>query len=485
MPISAAVVFNVQPGVGSDTANSGGFKAGASGTDYSKQASPQYSLTGLTSVGAGNIILTAAASSDMVGNTALAISGTNVTAGLYEIISVSAGVSITFSTNNNATSITTGAAVSAVIHIGGCMASTVPLITRNGGGTNNGGCPGLGNTINISTAGGSMVLTATQLDFDVKSFKLVGYNAAVGDGGLATITTATNSIFLFEAGNAGFQWQFYNIKFTSTASTKAAAVEDGNSIYYLLFSNCVFDGPKYALETTQTSHHVVFFNCEIKNCTTHAMKIQNVSTRIDSCYIHDNTGDGVNSNGTANSGISGEITVVNSIIKSNTGNGITTTDVDGNANLNLFIASSAIINNSGDGIKAGGGNFSQCIGLQSTLINNNAGWGVNAGSLTSLLLFVYGGGNGFRSNTSGDRNNFTTLPGDFVTTAEEFTNRSGADFSLNSTTGGGAACKGAGFPGVLQIGGTGHADAGPLQSLGGAGTTNVGVGVADLIWFAD
>lgn len=469
MATSAAAVWEARPGAGSPT-NGGFFVPGSSGTDYSQQNSAQYALTGVTSSGSGNTVVTASAAADMVGNGARVVSGTNFVVDIYQVLSVVVGVSITFATNNAGTSICSGVGASGVINIGGALDSIAAINTRLVGSSTTQGSNG--NTIYLKSTG-TLTFTATQLNFDLKSYALIGYTTTRGDNGQATITTATNSVFLFEAGNAGFQWQFYNLKMTSTASTKAAAIEDGNSIYYLLCQNCTFDGPKFALETTVTTHHVVFFNSEIKNCSSHGLNLEQVATKIIGCYIHDNTGDGIKTNGTANGGISGELTVVNSIIKSNGGNGVTTSDLDGNAAISLCIANSAIINNAGDGIHGGGASFSQMLGLQNTIIDSNGGWGINCGALTSLLVFAYGGGNAFRSNTSGDRNNFPALAGDITLTADPFTNRSGADFSLNSTAGGGAACKGAGFPGTLQVGGTGHADIGPLQSLGGTTITTV------------
>ena len=44
----------------------------------------------------------------------------------------------------------------------------------------------------------------------------------------------------------------------------------------------------------------------------------------------------------------------------------------------------------------------------------------------------------------------------------------GSNFALNSTSGGGAALKAKGFPGITPAG-TGYADIGALQSQGSAG----------------
>ncbi len=92
-------------------------KGKGDGTDYSQQVSPQYALTDCTSVGAGATVLTASAAADMVGNICYVVSGTNFTAGRYEIISAVVGVS--FTTDSNCT---TGAGLSGVINVGGSLA---------------------------------------------------------------------------------------------------------------------------------------------------------------------------------------------------------------------------------------------------------------------------------------------------------------------------------------------------------------------------
>jgi len=121
MPIASGVIFRVRVD-GADT-NGGGFVPGSSGTDYSDQAAAQYSLTGLTSSGAGNTLLTTHASADMVGNVAYCSAGTNAkTADWYQIASVVVGTSITFSTGQtNSDSIATGVASGVAIAIGGAF----------------------------------------------------------------------------------------------------------------------------------------------------------------------------------------------------------------------------------------------------------------------------------------------------------------------------------------------------------------------------
>jgi hypothetical protein len=121
MAVSAATIWYARSGATAAMANGGGFVTGASGTDYANQDAAQYNLTGCTSAGAGNVILTASAAADMVGNIAKAVSGTNVTVGWFEVTSVSVGVSITFSTNGAGASIATGVVAAGVINIGGAL----------------------------------------------------------------------------------------------------------------------------------------------------------------------------------------------------------------------------------------------------------------------------------------------------------------------------------------------------------------------------
>lgn len=114
--LSSTIVWEVRS-AGADT-NSGGFKTGATGTDWTQQNGAQYALTSIATAGAGGTFLTTSAASDMVGNVAHVVSGTNFTAGFYEIISVSAGVSVTCDAN-----VCTGVGASGVINIGGALAS--------------------------------------------------------------------------------------------------------------------------------------------------------------------------------------------------------------------------------------------------------------------------------------------------------------------------------------------------------------------------
>ena len=116
--ITATTVWEVRS-AGADT-NGGGFDPSVTspGTDYSQQASPQYTVSTATSAGAGAVLLFAAAAADANGNVLQITAGTNATVGFYTIVSVSAGVSVTVNAN-----CTTGAASGVTFKIGGALAT--------------------------------------------------------------------------------------------------------------------------------------------------------------------------------------------------------------------------------------------------------------------------------------------------------------------------------------------------------------------------
>jgi hypothetical protein len=127
MPVNTLTKWEFRTTATAGMLNGGGFVTGASGVDYSQQDSAQYALTGVTSSGAGYVFLTATAAANMVGNIAHVISGTNFTAGWYEITSVSVGVSVTCGTNGAGTSLSTGVGSNGVINIGGALDLTGAL----------------------------------------------------------------------------------------------------------------------------------------------------------------------------------------------------------------------------------------------------------------------------------------------------------------------------------------------------------------------
>jgi len=126
MALSSSILYEIRQG-GSDT-NGGGFKVGASGTDWTLQNSAQYALSNGQTQGS-TVILLPAAATDMVGNTAYVSGGTgSVAANWYEITSVSVGTSITV---DRSTGLTSGTGVT--VNIGGAFATPGVLCSVSGG----------------------------------------------------------------------------------------------------------------------------------------------------------------------------------------------------------------------------------------------------------------------------------------------------------------------------------------------------------------
>ena len=433
MALSNSTVWDVRPGAGSDT-NGGGYVTGGGGTDFSIQDSPQQTYTDLVAVTSTTISSVARAFSSVdVGNIINITSGTGWTTGRFQILSVAASVA----TMDRA--IATASSTGGNGKLGGALAALTILA-------------GLSIKI-VAYLKGTLTITAS-LFLTPSDWSIEGYTTTHGDGGNATITHSADigSNGIIYPANTG-TWAHRNITFSSTASTRRPALAFIANANYVVFENCVFDGVSYAVDMQFSgSHSALHFwmrKCEIKNCTQNGLRLYQVNGGfIDDCYIHDNTSDGIK---WLYAGAAGNLIIQNSTIKSNGATGIFTDgDQNGAQDNALHVINCNIINNTTDGIKAvgGGTNFPIIVDVQNSIIDSNGGYGINtSGALVAGLARLTGGGyNAFRSNTSGARNNFPVLTGDITLTGDPFTNRAGADFTLNATAGAGAACKGVGFP---------------------------------------
>ncbi len=306
MAISAACVWEVNTS-GAST-NGGGFVTGASGTDSSGAgATPLFALTGLTSAGAGDTVLSASASSTMIGNIAQCTSGTNFTTGFFEVLSVSAGVSITFGTNSAGTSICTGVGASGVVNIGGtwkfansALDATWATSVRPG------------NTVWVKlgsyTASGFTFPNATL----TTPINVLGYQSSHGDNptganrpaidlGSNTLTTGTygnfrNFILTSSATNrtflAGLESVTKNCKVTNTASTASAAsaiASSGESLVYscemisrgigfgasarMTLDTCYIHDCNNGIFVDTGSYGIFVFNTIVAGCSTNAVNL--------------------------------------------------------------------------------------------------------------------------------------------------------------------------------------------------------------------
>lgn len=301
MALSAATVWEVRTTATASNVNGGGFKTGASGTDYSQQNAAQYNLTGIASAGAGDTILSAAAAANMVGNIANVVSGTNFTAGRFEILSVVVGVSITFSTNAAGTSICTGVGASGVINIGGALSL---------GSGDDGVFESMaaGNIVYIKA--GTYSVTAISLvaagSTTVPIF-IEGYNSARGDAP----TGSTRPLLDLGANtfNSGGNWEFRYLQITGTG-TSVFGPGVSNKVLFCKISNTSTTTTRTAVSISSTSTNSMFYACEMISLrgTAYAGASTNNLVTIVGCYIHSSS-IGVSDNTTA-----GTFTLLNNII---------------------------------------------------------------------------------------------------------------------------------------------------------------------------
>lgn len=482
LPINTA--WEVRPTVGNDS-NGGGFVPGSSGTDYSQQTSPQYALTGVTSAGSGNVVLSASAASDMVGNIAQVTGGTNFTTGFYKVVSVSVGVSITFSTNNASGSICSGVGAAGVINIGGALATISAAYAASS----------TSNVIWVKATGSYTVTSTLQINTNNSpiAMRMVGYTTTRGDNGRVTWTTATNSTALVNTGSGhAIGFSFENFNFTTSAGTPAQAFKSSNDQPGTWrWKNCKFSGGfSIAVDGQQAAiPGFIMESCIVTGCTSHGVTA--ASGLFIGCLIHGNGGDGVNitpANGIVGA-LYGPVIFVDSVMYNNSSNGVF---CDPNASGNVVgvnftwvqFFNCALVGNAGDGFKvnSNGFNGTNQLWAYNTIAYGNGAYGFYTGS--SNFIIYAGRNNAFGANTSGpytDLNTlgiFTAQDGDVSLTADPFTNSSGLDFSLNSTTGGGAALKAAGYPGIAPFA-TAYNDIGPAQhqdSGGGGGGSVLPIG---------
>jgi hypothetical protein len=460
--VSTNTAWDVRPATGSDTVNSGGFVVGATGTDFSQQASPQFTLTGVTSVGAGNIVLTTSAAASMVGNIALVLSGTNFNTGRFEITAVTVGVSITVSTRADGSAITTGAGAAGAINIGGSVAT---FATPYAAGS-------AGNSLYLS---GTLVSTSTlTLTYtsgsNVNATRFFGFTSTHGDGGNATWTTATSSTNLVTLSSQS-GYAFYNLTFSNTAGTRGIGFRtSGAPSRDFYWQNCVFDGFSNAIEGNfnidwQLSPFTLF-NSVVKNSVSDGINTSG-SVSILYSYLHDNGGSGLQVQTGGDTGTT--TTIVGSTFYNNGSNGFfQNVDQNPGTTRTVSISNSNFVNNTGAGVKLGNGGNAEYGGvITSSVFYGNTTYGIDY--VSAFFLASNGVTNcGFGANTTAAIHNYTGAVGTITLTGDPFVGRTSSNFALNNTAGAGALLRGAGYAGVTTFG-TGSIDVGALQSASAGG----------------
>ena len=459
MALSAALAWECRT-TGSDN-NGGAFNVLASGVDYSQQNSPQYALTGVATSGAGATVLSASAASVMVGNCGRVVSGTNFTAGTYEVVSVVVGVSITFDR-----SVASGVGSAGVINIGGAVA-TVAAITGRWAAQNIGWVKG--GTDYTVTATTTLASGLNDIG-SISPNQLTGYTTTRGDGGQATIKTSTNNLALMTVAMCNVIISNFILDCNSTTTSTGLRItganpERGTRIVNTTAKNFTASG--FSVEAGQ-ANGAVFFRCLATAGSSAASGGFSYTSGVTGTFF-DCLASGNSCHGFSFGGNNGSGTFVRCVAAGNkTGGTYHGFNLDAALGFALLLNCVAY-DNSGDGIAFTGSYES--ASLVNNILVSNGGYGVNFGTSQGWQAPVFNY-NAYYNNTSGARNNLLAGANDVTLTGSPFTNGASGDFSLNNTAGAGAACRAAGFPGVFPGGSTGYGDLGPIQHQDSGGSAS-------------
>ena len=434
MALNAAINWDVRTG-GSDT-NGGGFKAGASGTDWSLQNAAQYSVTDAVTAGTTTITsATANFGTDVVGNVLYIQGGTaSITAGWYEITSRTNSTTIVV---DRSTGLTAG--TGATLKIGGAFATlNAPLAV------------GVAGNIAYVKSGTYSVATTITATTTWAGCKIEGYGTTHGDLGTAPLLQATAAVNVL---------RLYSV--TGGTDNRLTNVNiDGNSTGLIGLLGSSFN----------SNSGITVVGCKVYGCVTAGIYIPAPTGWLINCEIYSNV------IGVGDASSLSTTHMYGCVIRNNTSDGAYRLS---ESKIDRCVAHS----NGATGFNPGGQGiniFSHCVAYG----NTTDGFGTTLGNSRATkfinCISVSNGGYGFRSATSDQAqarycatyNNTTSAFdsnvqnanfGNIALSGNPFTNAGSGDFSLIST-GAGAQCRAAGFPGVFPGGlTTGYPDIGAAQ----------------------
>lgn len=448
--LSSATVFELRTG-GSDN-NSGGYVTGSTGTDFSQQAAAQFSGTNLASAnGSTNPCIVTSATHNFtstdVGDTIHVTAGTNWTAGIYQIVSTATNAATLDRACGSTASISGGTWTE-----GGALASPATLIAQL---TVTGMQAYVQNGVYTVTTG---ITTSAGSSPSAGIIRVIGYNTVRGDTPTTTATQPTwaagaAAITLLTEGQGGYR--FENITFDGNTRQAYAVTINGN---YTTFFNDIFQN------WNPTTNWVIALNGSgdiVNQClftanggSVSTIYIPNSSELINSMIVSNTTtGFGVIQTNAFNA------IILNNIVANNNG-----THGLGNDFIMPSVIGNIFYNNNGDGVR-NTSNYSMDGIIENNIFASNSGFGLNMSVMSPVRSDVSIGHNGYFNNTSGATSGVNTGIGDVILTANPFTLPGANNFALNATTGGGAALRQAGYPGLMPGGAsTGFQDIGALQA---------------------
>jgi hypothetical protein len=447
MALSSAVTWEIRT-TGSDTQCGGGFKTGASGTDYSQQAAAQFSGTDLVVDATTNTKVTSATHNFVaadVGNLIQITAGSGWTTGFYEIVSVASNAA-TLDRSPAATGTTggtwwEGGALASIGKVGGAIVTGNTVYIKSG-------------TYSVTSASNNVA--AGCFAPNVNQIWVEGYNATRGDLGTAPVLQASGiSSFILFAMVSGADWRVVNLTADGASLTSSRGFNTNRGVLYLVTAkNCTNAAFQHQF------NHCILIRCAATGCSSQpAFQV----TFAVACEAYDNTVTGFTQTSAPN-------TYIHCISRGNTGGSSDGFNVPGQSTLTNCTS------------YGNGRHGFNCSDSEPVFINciaeANGSYGFNSGQILTQMVNC-----ATYNNTSGATNLTGVKPSNLGAVAGSgsfFTNAAGGDLSLNTTTGAGAALRAAGIPGTfpsgttvgyLDIGAAQHAD--PASSGGGVSRSRV------------
>lgn len=461
--IAGTAVWEVRPTNGNDS-NGGCFDVTKAGTDFSQQNAVQYNFTDLASTNgtSSSPSVTSVSHSFVtadIGNCLHISAGTNWTTGWYEISSVAAGAA----TLDRAVGST--ATLSAGTWFEGGALKTLTQLNSN-----------MQQCNSAYTKAESTISISSTITFNFSNANdclpfVAGYSSARGDQGQVTISESTGLQPMVNLNSGGLQLQNFILNCNSQTNSYGLEFSTWNGGQNILVENCQ--------QTNSTNQDGIYFNgnaycynCVVENSSNTSGDAQSAafySSNTFVCVYCVATGN-TNMNGFFQNNTNSVWVCDHCIAANNTGatwDGFQT--ATGNQ-LSMTMVSCVAYKNGRDGfrlISAGGGNYT----VLNSISYGNGAFGLNMTTLGNSAYYVAARSNlnfnAYGSNTSGNLNVVTAGANDVTLSADPFVNGASNNFALAS--GGITALGGNGFPGALQVGGTGHLDIGALQHQASGG----------------
>lgn len=455
MALSLNSVFEVRGASGNDT-NGGGFVTGASGTDFSQQGAKNSGSTNKSvtdGVTAGSTTVTSATANfqtSIIGNIIYIAGGTgSITGGWYQVTARGSSSSITV---DRATGLTAGTGVT--LNIGGALATiqaalTLMTVTGMTAYVLADGTYSISTGLTVATAGGTTHRT-----------RVSGYTTTRNDSGRVTVQ-ATAAITMLTQSLIDWTWENFIFDGNGTGTNGVNHSAGGGSGFgnYINLVLKNFTGYGFNASANSSTQQIIMDNVEVTGCAgTAGINLVQSFLNMTRCYVHDNTVSGLVTTTTGDG-----INLTDCIFANNSG---ATSDGVNCGTRPLGMVGCVFYNNGRDGLRIT--DALQAFGLiANNIFVNNAGTGLN---LTNSDAWM---GNTITNNAfygNGTASAGCTPVNSVTLSGDPFTNGTGGDFTLNSNSGQGSACKGAGTPGTIPgTTGTGYEDIGVFQHPDPAG----------------